>query len=119
MSFMRWIIMVGLLFVPSLLFGQTAVQVLWDPPLPAESGITSYNLYVDLAAPISVPVTIDPTCACIKAPIAVSVGSHTVRVTGVYLLIDTDPTSATETQSAVITFTLNNGGQIRNVKVTK
>lgn len=113
-----WFLFLGLGLAAPLVAQTVGVNVVWDPPLATET-IQSYNLYVDSAPAVSVPVTVNASCACIKAPIGVAVGSHTVRVADVYLLIDTDPTSAVEGPPATVTFTINGGGQIRNIKVTK
>lgn len=96
----------------------TTVNVTWDPPLPSES-VVSYNLTVDALPTVSIPTGITPSCGCVKTPIAVAVGPHTVKVTAVYLLIDVDPTSTVESAPLIGTFTLNAGAQIKNLKVSK
>jgi hypothetical protein len=94
------------------------VHVQWGPN-PAADGVISYNLYVDANPVVSVPTTVDPTCSCIRTALTLAPGSHTVKVAVVYLLISSDPTSASEGPQATATFTVNNGGNVINLKVTK
>lgn len=105
------------------LFGHTAhaqtppvtVFVEWDPPA-LDQTIQHYNAYLDTAPVVSVPITTDPSCSCVKFPITVATGPHTVKVTAVYLLLTGDPTSTTEGPPATVTFAINNG-DVKNIKV--
>lgn len=90
------------------------VNVQWDSN-PASDGVVNYNLSVDNQAPVSIPTG----QATIKVPITVAPGPHTVKVSASYLLLSGDPTSLVEGPQASASFTVNNGGNVINLKVTK
>lgn len=57
-------------------------------PNAASENIAKYKFYLDAAAPVDVPTTLDPACACINKLFSVTTtGSHTVKFTAV----NTDP----------------------------
>jgi hypothetical protein len=91
------------------------VYVEWDGPLPGET-VQSYNYYLDALPVVSVPVKIDTACTCVKVPITVGPGPHTVKVTAVAPVLVGD-TNVVESTPVVVTFTINPGSQIKNVKV--
>ena len=87
---------------------QTTHYVQWDPN-PATEQVTQYTLVYDATSGQTVAPTVDPTCACIQAPVSVTAGSHTVSVTAT----NQWGTSAATT----LTFNANPAGKVVNIRI--
>jgi hypothetical protein len=110
-------------FVVAFVFGarleaQTTLRIQWDPNDPSE-GVISYNLYVDAAPALSVANVLTASCNCIQALVPFTTGSHTIKLSALAPLLSTDPSALIEGPWAIVSFTLNPGSQIKNIKITK
>jgi hypothetical protein len=101
------------------------LKVQWQQNAASE-GVVSYNVTIDALAPLVVPNILNTTCNCIQVLAAFSTGPHTVKISAVAPLITgiavdgvTQPDQFAESAPATLTFTLNPGGQIKNVTVKK
>ncbi len=100
---------------------QTTLKVHWD----YDPAALSYTIGFDGGAPISVPNVITPSCNCIEVQRVFTTGAHSLSATAVFPALACtpasacDPTQTIESVPVVVTFTLNGGGQIKNIKLTK
>jgi len=106
------------LLLSTTLAADTLLKVQWDQN-PIADGVVSYALIVDGGPPMTVPNVLSPACSCIEVQKAFATGAHTLSLTALAPLLSTDPTVGGPSSSAVVTFTLNPGSQVKFLKVTK
>jgi hypothetical protein len=101
------------------------LKVQWQQNAAAE-GVTNYNVTIDALAPVVVPNIVNTTCNCVQLIATFATGPHVVRISAVAPLITgiavdgvTQADEVAESAPATLTFTLNPGGQIKNVTVKK
>lgn len=98
----------------TVLFAQSAptnLVVTWAPN-PAADNVVHYKVALSGGTPIQIAPTVDPTCDCIKATIAVpEFGSYTVSVVATNLALSTEPTSFQDSEAATLAFQLKQKAQ--------
>ena len=78
----------------------------WDPN-PATDNVVDYQLTIDAAAPVTVPLTACSATVCDTTFVITAYGIHTAKVAARNLSLDTDPTSFQISATRDVTFRLS------------
>ena len=112
--------LIGLLLWSVPLSAQTTLKIQWSQ----DPAAVSYNLTTD-GALMNVPNALSVSCNCIEVQKAFAAGAHTLILTALFPSLSCEPSTSfdsgtlIESPPVMVTFTLNPGSQIKNVKITK